>query len=326
MLRQGSLQGVIDVLKANVADDYFNCVCITGMVRRGKSRLAKILATGVYPQFTYEENYIGNPKRGDTFRKLKRNPIKSVCWIDEGEKVFSSEMRLEKGQWYLQQLFNQFASDNKTVIICTPKFRRIDPRWRDTHITIWIHIFRRGAAILLKRREIESTLDVWGLETMRLTEIAMRADQFSDERILKNFEANPCSLFYFTFPDWSSKEEKEEYTAWKGKSQQDLDDEFDKWDKLQQRKLVANLQTEQGIARVAAFLNWQYGISYVDIGILCGYSEVSIRKFTDLFIDDIFTGNVEVEALPKKYFGGMNENGVKFLDFAKARFDIKDNL
>ncbi len=319
MLREGNIEDVIQILKENRDCDFFNCIAITGKVRRGKSRLAYLIAKGVYPNFSYAENYIGNPKHGEAFKKMFNCPPKSACWVDEAEKILSAERRMDKEQWWLQQLFNQFASHNKTIILCTPSFRRIDSRWRDTHITIWIHIYRRGCGILLKNRDVQSTHDVWGLESMREIELSTRADQFSDERILKNFDANPCALFYFTFSDWETPEQKQEYVAQKEASQKNLLEEFDRWEKLNKQE-SSNTRAENGIARIAAFLNWKYQIPTSEIGRLAGYSQQSIDRFLKTFGFSIAEGSIQKDDLPKKYFDDA------FFEWIKQRYELETRL
>lgn len=321
-LAQGSLEKVCDILIENRENDYFNCGAITGMVRRGKSNLAHQLTTKIYPGFDYQKNYIGNPKHGETFRNLFDTPKKSACWLDEAEKVLSAEQRMTKEQWFLQQLFNQFASHNKTIIFTTPTFRRIDSRWRDEHITFWIHIYRRGCGILLTKREMVSSHDVWGLDAMREMEMSVKTHNMTDEVIFKCFDENPCALFYFTFRDWT-EEEKAEYTKWKELSQVDLRNEFEMWDKLALKKeklaMSENYQhATRGIGRIAAYLNYQYQISYREIGELIGYDEVSVRKFSQSFYESL--ASIDKNALPKQYF---NEG---FFDFAAIKAEKKNML
>lgn len=301
MLRQGNIDDVIEILRQNQQNDFFNCVAITAKVRKGKSRLAKLISSRMYPDFTYENNYIGNPKHGETWRKLFNSPQKSTNWIDEAEKILSTERRYDKEQWWLQQLFNQFASHNKTVILCTPTFVGIDPRWRRAHITIWIYIYKRGKAILLKNRDIQSSLDVWGLDAMKEKELSTKADQMSDERIIQNFDANPCALFYFSFPDWDSPEEKAEYLTYKEASQADLSREFDKWEKMQ-TLLQNTTRAEIGIARVASYLNFRYQLPLSELGTLAGYSEDKMRQMTESFYQAIEDQLIDIESLPKKYY------------------------
>jgi hypothetical protein len=309
-LRQGNINDVITILRDNRDNDFFNCLALTGKVRRGKSRLGYILTTGVYDNFSYEENYIGNPKHGEAFKKMFNSPNKSAVWVDEAEKILSSERRMDKEQWWLQQLFNQFASHNKTIILCTPQFRRIDSRWRDTHIGIWIHVYRRGCAVLLKNRDIQSTLDVWGLETMKEVELTTRADGFSDERILKNFDANPCALFYFTFPDWDGEAQKAEYMKHKTVSQADLLDEFSKWEKLNERDKKIPKST-QALARVITYLNFKYEIPFKELATLAGTAPDYMSDLQKKFISDVVSTDALRELLPRKYFGD------DFLEFAK---------
>jgi hypothetical protein len=315
-LMQGSLQQVIDILIENRENDFFNCVAITGKVRKGKSTLAYYIVKGTYPEFTYEANYLGNPKHGESFRTLMNTPKKSSSWLDEGEKVLSAERRLDKDQWWLQQLFNQFASHNKTIVICTPTFRRIDSRWRDAHISIWIHIYRRGAAVLLRNRDIQSSSDVWGLGAMKETELSMRADQFSDERILKSFDANPCALFYFTFPDWESEEVHKDYLTHKEESQKDLAAEFDEYEKAKKMTNVAKMAN----MRLLGYLYWKYtlNISFQELGALCGLSGEGVRQLVIEFYDKVYKGEINSATLPARFTD-------EFFTFARGSWE-KNNM
>ena len=318
-MQLGNLQMLIDIFNENKERDFFNCVAITAKVRKGKSRLAHLIAKGVYPNFSYEQNYLGNPKHYETATRLFDTPEKSCSWIDEAEKILSSERRMDKEQWWLQQLFNQFASHNKTILLCTPSFRRIDSRWRDAHISFWIYIYRRGCAIVLKNRDIQSSSDIWGLEAMKEQESSTRADNFSDERILQNFEKNPCALFYFTFPDWASKEEKEEYMKWKGKSQQDFRNELTKAQKSDELLKKTN-RAELGLGRIAAYFDYKYQIPCGEIGKISGYSDEAIRGYKDNFYEGVGEGAIDESYLPKKYFSP------EFLMDIKAKYAEKAKL
>ncbi len=299
-LRQGDWKDVCNMLIQNRENDFFNCVAITAMVRRGKSTLAKHMIKKVYPDFTYEKNYIGNPKHGSSFKQLYDSPPKSACWIDEGEKILSSELRLSKEQWWLQQLFNQFASHNKTIFICTPTFRRIDSRWRDEHITIWIHIYRRGCGVLLKKREMVSSHDVWGLEAMRDSEMSIKSNQVSDENVLGCFDKNPCALFYFTFPDLP-EDEKKEYEEQKKKSQMDLRAEFEVWEKMKE-SLDKQDRGKMAIGRITAYLRWQNGMKYEDMAKYSGYSKQYHIDAENYFVDEVCTKEEIFNILPRTHF------------------------
>lgn len=299
-LEKGSLDRVAEVLVHNTTKDYFNCVAITGQVRMGKSNLAHQLAIRVYPQFDYEANYIGNPEHRETWKKLYHSPPKSVNWLDEAAKVLSSERRFEREQWYLQQLFNQFASHNKTILLCTPTFLEIDPRWRRSHITIWIHVFKRGKAVLMKNRFLQSTIDNWGLKSMQEKEMTMRAEDTKEERILANFDQNPSALFYFDFPDWKP-EEKAVYEKYKQESQAKLEKEFAKWDRMQDATAGVP-RIEMALARVSSYLHWKYGISHREIGRLAGFTDEKIRNSEAKFLEMVADGTIGKEFLPSAYF------------------------
>ena len=306
-LLQGSIERVIDVVNENSVNDFFNCIAITAMVRRGKSRLAKHIAFNTYPNFKYEENYIGNPKHAESFEKLFDSPPKSTCWIDEAEKVLSAEQRMTKEQWWLQQLFNQFASHNKTVILCTPSFRRIDNRWRDEHITIWIHIYRRGAGIVLKKRDMVASHDVWGLDAMREAEMNIKSHEMTDEKVLSVFDKNPCALFYFTFPDWNTEEEKNEYLKYKEQSQKDLREEFGKWkiakeEKTKEKTNAPMIRRKTSIGRIVSYLNWKYDIPFRELSALAGLEESELVDDRDLFFKRVCNGDIEPNKLPEYFF------------------------
>ena len=318
-LEKGDISKVCDVLVKNRENDFFNCLAITGTVRMGKSNLAHQISKNVYPEFSYEENYIGNPKHAETWKKLKYGAKGSLFWLDEAAKVLSAERRFDKEQWYLQQLFNQFAYDRKTVLLCTPTFLEIDPRWRRTHITLWIHLFKRGKGVIMKNRFIQSDLDTWGLRNMKEKEMNMRADEQSDDRILSNYDANPCSMFFFTFDDWK-KEDKEEYMQYKEKSHMEFEKEFAKWEKLNELMNTVGGKAEIGMARIAAYLLSEYRIPYEEVAILSGYSETKIRESMDSFIQAVHEETIEKSALPKKYF---NE---KFYDFVEERLRLKAKI
>jgi hypothetical protein len=296
-----SWEAAAERLVRNRERDYFNCVVITGMVRRGKSRLAYLLMQYVYPQFSYEINYIGNPKHNEAFDRLFDTPAKSASWLDEAAKVLATENRFSTEQSWLARLFEQFASHNKTIFLCTPSFIQIDPRWRRTHITVWLHVFARGKAVLLVKRDIQSSLDVWGLKGMEEKELAARADGLTDERILQNFDANPCAIAYFRFPDWDTKEQKDEYEKWKTKSQQDLRNEHTEWVKELSKKKELQ-RKEFALARIALVLMHRGMFAADEIARISGYKPTSIYRILDGFNGFVASNEEYANQLPPIYF------------------------
>jgi hypothetical protein len=301
-LIQGDYQDVVRILRANVNDDRANSTAITGPVRKGKSNLAYRLVTELCPDFTYERNYLGNPRHMEAIKAIKDLPQKSVLWFDEAEKILSAEKRWEKEQWLLLQLFNQFASKNQSVFFCTPSFQRIDSRWRNVHINYWIFCYSRGRAVLLKNRDIQSSSDVWGLREMRKVEEKAKAVEVGDEYVLKRFDANPCAMFYFNFPDWEPSV-KDEYLKHKDASQIDLLAEIEKFGIAQGNPKTMYLQKAQaGLARIGSYFNLKWDIPTRDISALAGYSDSTFNKFITEFEDSVSSGEIPAEELPNKFF------------------------
>lgn len=298
-----NLDKVIEILHLNSSNDFHNCMAITGGQGLGKSTLTYQIAMmmGRY-SFNYETNYIGNPEHRETFRKLYKSEKKSVCWIDEASTAFCSENRLTKEQTDLANLFDQIRSHNKTIILCTPSFQRIDKRWRDTYIHIWICVIGRGKAILLMRRNIQSRNDVWGLEEMWEKERTMdAASQASMERILQNFDANPAALFYFTFPDWETAEAKEEYLKWKTKSQADLIKLFEEKASLEDR-MKKSSRAEIALGRLCEYLMWKHDTTYDELGKLTGYSKDKIRLSINSYVELFGSNEDYINSHSKAYF------------------------
>lgn len=291
-----------DILIQNAENDFWNGIAITGRQGRGKSCLAHTLCKYIYPSFSYEKNYIGNPEHNETLRKLDDAPPKSANWIDEAGTVLGTERRMTREQTRLADLFDQFRSKNKTVILCTPNFKRIDPRWRTTHIHIWIHVIERGRAVLLASRDMQTTLDVWGLDEMYEKEKTMTAgSQNNTERVLQNFDANPCALFYFKFPDWSPSD-KEEYTKHKDESQRAFRTLFEKEEKLKE-KLEKSARSDIALGRLCTYLLWKHSSSYNELAKLTGYSDDKIRESADRYVELYATSEDYAAAHSSTHFG-----------------------
>lgn len=295
-----------DKLVDNIKNDFWNGIAITGRQGRGKSRLAYLLCKYVGDKlgvpFDYVKNYIGNPEHGETLRKLDDASPRSCNWIDEAGTVLGTEKRLTKEQTRLADLFDQFRSKNKTVILCTPSFKRIDPRWRITHIHIWIHVVERGKAVLLVARDMQSTLDVWGLKEMYEKEITMKADgQNTLERVLQNFDANPAALFYFKFPDWEAGE-KQEYLKYKEESQRKFRELFERDEKLKE-KLMKSSRSEFALGRICTYLLWKHNTSYSELGKVCGYSDEKIREVCNKYVELFATEEEYAASHPASHFG-----------------------
>jgi hypothetical protein len=136
---------------------------------------------------------------------------------------------------------------------------------------------------------------------MKDKEMETRADNFSDERIIQNFEKNPCALFYFTFPDWNNDAEKAEYNKWKTASQNDFKEELKGAQQMEKMMKKTN-RAEIGIGRIALHFKDRWNISYGEIGKICGYSDEAVRGYVELFEEGVVEGGIDVSTLPKKYF------------------------
>jgi hypothetical protein len=154
---------------------------------------------------------------------------------------------------------------------------------------------------------------------MKDKEMETRADNFSDERIIQNFEKNPCALFYFTFPDWNNDAEKEEYNKWKKKSQDDFKDELKGAQQMEKMMKKSN-RAELGLGRIALYLMYQYGRPYGETAKVAGYSDEAIRGYVQDFIEGYCEGAIDGSYLPKKYFSS------EMLMEIKAKYAEKPKL
>jgi hypothetical protein len=155
---------------------------------------------------------------------------------------------------------------------------------------------------------------------MKDAETASRADAMTDAHVLKNFEKNPCALFYFTFPNWDTPEDEAEYMKWKELSDKEFGEEFEQWEKFDAEKKKPQLRkARHGIARFAEALNRNYNISFAESGVLAGYGKQAIELMCEDFESAVLSGEYE-NLLPGAYF--PEEVVAKIKEDAKNRATI----
>jgi len=170
--------------KRRLRQDYDLVAAITGGEGIGKSTLAIRLGMLIDPKFDLENNIIYIPNYEQIVKKVTVGlPRFSVVLVDEAVKVMYKRRWQFKPQIFLNQIYAICRKENKATLLCMPNFSDFDKFFRQHRIMIWIHILKRGKAVMFMRDWSPFAKDVWWVEAnQKLIEKYMRKRKIIDQR------------------------------------------------------------------------------------------------------------------------------------------------
>jgi len=151
-------------------NDFDNVIAITGGEGTGKSTLAYILGyefsreMGVI--FQLKKNIIIAPTEDQIIEMVRNLPRYAVIDLDEAIRVLYKMDWNTAEQRLLNKLYTVCRDENKTTILCMPRFTDFGEFWRNHRIKIWLHILERGLAVVFIRDEGIVGTDVWNLKKL----------------------------------------------------------------------------------------------------------------------------------------------------------------
>ena len=152
-------------IRKDLREENDHVIAITGYPGVGKSNDAAIVAALIDDKYSFEKNVCFIPSSKGITEKYRELPMYSVMHIDEASRG------LHKHKWYdkiQQTLTTLYDTEREGHYLCTlllmPRFQNFTEYFRNFRIKYWIHIPRRGIAIVYRRDEDKDVKDPWHLD------------------------------------------------------------------------------------------------------------------------------------------------------------------
>ncbi len=152
------------VLKERIKRNWDNVVAITGDEGVGKSTLAIWIGKLVDKYFNIERNEIVSTDPKELYEKITKLRKGSVLIVDEAIKILYKHEWASKTQKFLNTVYALARKENKTTLLCIPRFRDLNEFFRNHRVKFWIHVFARGKAIIFVRDWNPFAKDVWWMD------------------------------------------------------------------------------------------------------------------------------------------------------------------
>lgn len=152
-------------IRKDLREENDHVIALTGYPGVGKSNDAAVIAALIDDKYDFEKNICFIPSSEDITRRYKGLPMFSVLHIDEATRGLHKHKWFDKIQQTLTQLYD---TEREGHYLCTlllmPRFQSFTEYFRNFRIKYWIHIPKRGLAIVYRRDEDKDVKDPWHLD------------------------------------------------------------------------------------------------------------------------------------------------------------------
>jgi len=153
--------------RLKVRQDYDCVIAITGSEGVGKSSMAIRLGMAIDDNFSMEKNILFSPIETEVKDAVTKLPKYSVIILDEAIKVLYKLNWNTKLQKMLNTLYTLCRKENKVTILCIPRLTDLSEMFRNHRVKIWIHISRRGCAMVFLKNDSPFSDDTWSFKIMQ---------------------------------------------------------------------------------------------------------------------------------------------------------------
>lgn len=215
-----------------VEADWDEVIGVTGREGVGKSCCSAQIGKRMEKdgKFSLADNILFQPTHNEMKDKItsKKN---QVIIADEAIRILYKLRWYEKAQIYMNTVYALARQENKISIFCMPRFLDFNEQMRNHRICTWVHVYRRGAAVVFVADENPFVSDpFWFKENLKVFDTAMRqakTTKLQDEMIWRISDKIRGFLATFEFSDFTP-EEKEEYKRLKAEyAYKGLEGEFE---------------------------------------------------------------------------------------------------
>lgn len=145
----------------------------------------------------------------------KKYPLKrkTPIILDEAVKVLFKGDFQKKGRKNIVKFYNLCREENKATFLIIPDIKDMDKYFREGRVNVWIHIPRRGIAIVFAQNTWNPFKgSPWFMKyNEKIISEVMAKEQINehkmtDEELIYTFSHCKGYKGFFTFPDWTEEE------------------------------------------------------------------------------------------------------------------------
>lgn len=162
-----SIKMISEKARLKVRQDYDCVIALTGGEGVGKSSLAIKLGMAIDDDFGLAKNILFSPIENEVKDAVTKMPKFSVIILDEAIKVLYKLNWNTKLQKMLNTLYTLCRKENKVTILCIPRLTDLSEMFRNHRVKIWIHVSRRGCAMVFLKNDNPFGEDSWGFKIMQ---------------------------------------------------------------------------------------------------------------------------------------------------------------
>lgn len=150
-MSENEAENLIKNIRKHLRQDYDTVIVITGTFEGvGKSTLMQFLGFKVDDNFDQIKNICYIPTSEQIIEKFNGINRYGLLGLDEGSEVFYKMDFMSEVQTSLVKMLKRDRKENKAVVICIPQFTDLAKSVRDGKVKLWIHILKRGKAVVNK--------------------------------------------------------------------------------------------------------------------------------------------------------------------------------
>jgi len=162
-------------IRQELREDKDYCIAITGAYEGiGKSTLGIQLGMEIDHKFNLERNELFQPTHQEVKTKIDKLPRYSCIIADEAIRILFKQEWQTKNQLYINKVYILSRAKNQCSVFCMPRIMDFNKLFREHKLHLWLHIFARGYAMIVKRVENPFHEDSWRMkENMKIVDSIM---------------------------------------------------------------------------------------------------------------------------------------------------------
>jgi hypothetical protein len=148
-----TIERMASLIKKRLNEDNDLVLAITGDEGDGKSTLGVHVCKAVDNKFDFIKNVCYYPSYNELQEKFKALEPLQAYLIDEAIKIANKKKWMEKLQQDIIEMYATERWQNKLSVMLIPRFTDFTENLRNHRIKIWIHIIKRGYAVIFIREK-----------------------------------------------------------------------------------------------------------------------------------------------------------------------------
>lgn len=277
-MRHMTVEDVAKFCKKKVKSDFQLFVGISGETGIGKSVFGLQLAKQCTPNFSLDRNVLYAPTFDQLKEMAEKLPAYNPILLDEAIKIMAKWDWQSRRARELNKYSDVSRVENKIYILCVPRFRDLNEKFRNGNITIWIHLLHRnketgeGTGVLFSKDWNMFSTDSWNITLNdKLIKIAQSKRRMSEFTLEEKIKVLSKSVNFVAVVHWDNLPDQE-YHEYKNHKQ------LHKYENIQEEKIKPRYERWKRDLYRAITLLREAGWNNFEIAEKMGRHEVDISK------------------------------------------------